>query len=301
MILTNTLINDILLDSDRGTDFLLTDNKAQSRSERLNRFSIADRNVPFLLEKVMKEKRKYGKRIISKCPNCKKEFWTIPSRPVKFCSRKCYINQGHSYQFKKGDIPWNKGTHIYNGGGSKKGCPAWNKGMSSKVKKHCLTCGNEFMAYLCGGKYCSRKCRPPWNKGKRIFKTLEEKRVHKNKIRIEQRRYNLKEKVADRIRTLIRNSISRHNSRDFINYKKLSKTKTLLGCDVRFFKTYLEKQFKIGMSWDNYGNGHNKWNIDHIKPVSKFNLTKLSEQKKAFHFTNCQPMWAIENIKKGNH
>ena len=54
------------------------------------------------------------------------------------------------------------------------------------------------------------------------------------------------------------------------------------------------------MSWNNYGNGHNKWNIDHILPVSKFNLNKISEQKKAFNFKNCQPMWAIDNIKKGN-
>lgn len=53
MILTNPTINGILLGSDRGTDFLLSDNKAQSRSEKLNRFSIADRNVPFLLGDTM--------------------------------------------------------------------------------------------------------------------------------------------------------------------------------------------------------------------------------------------------------
>lgn len=54
------------------------------------------------------------------------------------------------------------------------------------------------------------------------------------------------------------------------------------------------------MTWDNYGNGDNKWNIDHIIPISKFNLSIESEQFKAFHYTNCQPLWHKFNIKKGN-
>lgn len=69
----------------------------------------------------------------------------------------------------------------------------------------------------------------------------------------------------------------------------------LLGCSYEEVRKYLEKQFLEGMSWENYG----KWHIDHIKPLKLFNLSLLEEQKKAFNYTNLQPLWAIDNLKKG--
>ena len=48
------------------------------------------------------------------------------------------------------------------------------------------------------------------------------------------------------------------------------------------------------MSFENYG----KWHVDHIKPCAKFDFTKPEEQVKCFHYTNLQPLWAIDNIKK---
>lgn len=53
------------------------------------------------------------------------------------------------------------------------------------------------------------------------------------------------------------------------------------------------------MSWGNYGKGIGKWNIDHIKPLFRFDLTKESEQRKAFHFTNTRPLWHSENASNG--
>jgi len=50
------------------------------------------------------------------------------------------------------------------------------------------------------------------------------------------------------------------------------------------------------MNWNNYGS----WNIDHIYQCSKFDLTKKENQIKCFHYSNMQPMWKIENIRKGN-
>jgi len=70
----------------------------------------------------------------------------------------------------------------------------------------------------------------------------------------------------------------------------------LLGCNIEFVKKYLESKFDKEMSWDNYG----KWHIDHIKPVASFDLTKLDEQKKCFHYTNIQPLWAKENREKSD-
>lgn len=79
------------------------------------------------------------------------------------------------------------------------------------------------------------------------------------------------------------------------NYKSKSTLK-LLGCSIEQFKQHLESQFKLDMSWSNYG----KWHIDHIRPCAKFDLSKASEQRKCFHYTNLQPLWALENLSKGS-
>jgi hypothetical protein len=79
------------------------------------------------------------------------------------------------------------------------------------------------------------------------------------------------------------------------------KTKTtlnLIGCSWEDLKLYLESKFQIGMSWDNYG--YYGWHIDHIIPVSNFNIENLEELKKCMHYTNLQPLWMLDNLKKGN-
>ena len=78
--------------------------------------------------------------------------------------------------------------------------------------------------------------------------------------------------------------------------EKWGTTSDLLGISIRGLKKYLKNKFKKGMSFENYG----KWHIDHIVPVSKFNLKNKDEQRKAFHYTNLQPLWARENFKKSN-
>jgi hypothetical protein len=72
----------------------------------------------------------------------------------------------------------------------------------------------------------------------------------------------------------------------------------LVGCGLDELKAYIEAQFLPGMTWDNYA--IDTWHIDHIKACSTFDLTKEEEQKKCFNYTNLQPLWAIDNIKKGN-
>jgi len=80
---------------------------------------------------------------------------------------------------------------------------------------------------------------------------------------------------------------------------KSKNTFYLIGCNLKELKHYLKKQFKKGMTWKNHT--INGWHIDHIKPCSSFNLSKPSEQRKCFHYTNLQPLWAKENYKKGNN
>ncbi len=54
------------------------------------------------------------------------------------------------------------------------------------------------------------------------------------------------------------------------------------------------------MNWGNHGNGNEKWNVDHIKPLVAFNLHDLKEQELAFHYTNLRPLVKEENIKKSD-
>ncbi len=75
---------------------------------------------------------------------------------------------------------------------------------------------------------------------------------------------------------------------------KAKKTIKLLDCTIPELKKYLEKQFKKGMTWNNYG----KWHVDHIRPCCKFDLSKPEEQLKCFNYTNLQPLWAEENLRK---
>jgi len=80
------------------------------------------------------------------------------------------------------------------------------------------------------------------------------------------------------------------------NIKKQNKTFDIIGCTSEFLKEYLEKQFKDGMTWDNYGK--NGWHVDHIIPLSSGKNEE--EVYKLCNYTNLQPLWAEENLSKGN-
>lgn len=81
-------------------------------------------------------------------------------------------------------------------------------------------------------------------------------------------------------------------------WNKTSKFNEYIGCSLEDLKIHLETQFKKGMTWDNWGHGADKWNIDHIIPISsannEFEIYKLS------HYTNLQPLWHKENRQKWN-
>lgn len=70
----------------------------------------------------------------------------------------------------------------------------------------------------------------------------------------------------------------------------------LLGCSVGDFKKHIEAQWSEKMNWDNHGT---YWHIDHIRPLVSFDMTITEEQFKAFHFSNTQPLIALDNLRKG--
>jgi hypothetical protein len=78
------------------------------------------------------------------------------------------------------------------------------------------------------------------------------------------------------------------------NITKKNKTFEIVGCTPLELKNHLEKQFTLGMSWDNQG----KWHIDHIIPLSS--AKNEDDVYKLCHYNNLQPLWAIDNMKKGS-
>lgn len=82
-------------------------------------------------------------------------------------------------------------------------------------------------------------------------------------------------------------------------------TKDLVGCSPAFLRDHIRSLWLPGMSWENYGayrvGGPMTWHIDHIIPCAAFDLSKSEEQRKCFHYTNLQPLWAIDNISKGDN
>jgi hypothetical protein len=72
----------------------------------------------------------------------------------------------------------------------------------------------------------------------------------------------------------------------------------LLGCDFETLKAHIEKQFKPGMTWDNYGT--EGWQVDHIKPCAAFDMTNPQQVAECFNYKNMQPLWRWENQEKSD-
>lgn len=107
------------------------------------------------------------------------------------------------------------------------------------------------------------------------------------------RRQKYKGNILFRLSLNVRN---RMNS--FLKTKKIKKngkTFDIVGCEPEFLREYLEKQFIDGMSWEN----RNTWHIDHIKPLSS--AKNEEELYELCHYTNLQPLWVKDNLKKGGN
>lgn len=133
------------------------------------------------------------------------------------------------------------------------------------------------------------------NKQKILDRHKKYRQENKDKIREINKVYqNRKEKedlnflLARRLRTRMRLAIKDGS-------KKGSAIKDL-GCSLDFFKEYIEKQFKPGMTWENWT--YSGWHLDHIKPLCSFDLTDRQQFLEAVNYKNLQPLWARENIIK---
>lgn len=114
--------------------------------------------------------------------------------------------------------------------------------------------------------------------------------------RMKRDRLNLKKKLKNdpalKLVYRLRNRIS------FAIKNKKKNTLDLLGCTPEYAYNYLVAKFTPDMTEEAFMNGD--IHIDHIKPVSSFDLTNEDELQKCFHYTNIQPLWAKDNFSKGN-
>src|SRR5438552_5765959 len=81
---------------------------------------------------------------------------------------------------------------------------------------------------------------------------------------------------------------------------KQSSTTALLGCDKNTALQFIEAQFQPGMTWNNRGRRPGCWVIDHRIPIAAHDLSTLEGRTAAFHYTNLQPLWFEENLKKSS-
>lgn len=146
------------------------------------------------------------------------------------------------------------------------------------------------------------------NREHNLMKMREYHKTHKTERRsyVEKRRLEIREydkkyyhnrklepeyKLRRALRSRLSKAIKGHG-------EKSTKTLLLIGCTIPELKLHLEQRFKQGMSWDNYG--LHGWHIDHIIPCASFDLSDPEQQRACFNFSNLQPLWASENLEKGD-
>jgi len=134
---------------------------------------------------------------------------------------------------------------------------------------------------------------------KNKIKRLEYLKNNKNKITKKQNEYVKTRRLHDlsfKILLITRSRLrAALKSQNVIKYKK---TLDLLGCSKEEYIKHIESQFKDGMTWDNHGVF--TWHIDHIKPMAAFDLNDPEQLKECCHYTNMQPLWAFDNLSKGD-
>ena len=140
--------------------------------------------------------------------------------------------------------------------------------------------------------YHKQRCKDWYDKN--IDHVTQYKKTHKDKKAGERFYIRYKEDLLFRIKVQLRNRL---RSAITGNYKSGSAVGDL-GCPIESFKAYIESLFQEGMTWNNWGTYG--WHLDHISPLSSFDLTDREQFLKACHYTNLRPLWCEDNLRKGN-
>lgn len=180
---------------------------------------------------------------------------------------------------------------------SKCGSEKETTGFYTRVTRICKECAKEYAKeYKKTEKAQQYKReyskRPEVRKKVREYTKEYEKRESYKEKRREYRRKKYREDVQYKLKRVLRRRFHKALKKGY----KHGSVVDSLGCTTLELKNYLQNKFKDGMSWENHG----EWHIDHIRPLSGFDLTDREQFLKACHYTNLQPLWAKENIMKSN-
>lgn len=142
----------------------------------------------------------------------------------------------------------------------------------------------------------SREAASKWRSANKI-KVAEYARNRRQKAEMKERRNSARREKhkSDALFLLECRCRSRtHYAFRAFGYSKTSKTAELLGADWITVSSHIESQFIEGMTWEN----RSLWHIDHIKPIAS--ATDRDHLHQLCHYTNLQPLWIEENMKKSS-
>ena len=165
------------------------------------------------------------------------------------------------------------------------------KTLSASVK--CLV--GKMVRYSCVENNLSIAWRPFKTKRKRITRKQSKEYL---KMRYERWKKDTNKKIKWQCRNRIKQALKAKGLHQPCRQRGWKRTIDLVGCTMPELKAHIERQFKPGMGWHN--NTQHGWHIDHIVPISLFDLSDPIQLRKATHYSNLQPMWAADNLKKGN-
>jgi hypothetical protein len=227
---------------------------------------------------ILKNNRRYFRVF---CPTCGKDKGykrkESAKRPCYSCNGKKANKASLLVRVREKNICSHKGCNLLEDlrGMCREHYERYRRPPKSRLYK-CEICNKSMQAKSAKKKYCSKACNSSaWRSRHPSYL--------KNRLK-----NNINAKIASNLRTRIGNAIK--------GKVKVGSAVKDLGCTLDELKIYLEGKFQDGMNWKNYGN----WHIDHIKPLSLFNLSDPIELKQACHYSNLQPMWASDNLRKSN-
>lgn len=181
--------------------------------------------------------------------------------------------------------------------------PKHVKGAIEEIRRRILKRDGQFICYECKEVMTVSNKRPNINLCKECYKEKSKtwKRPDKeraNKIARDRMKTRRETDPQYKLQTTIRRQIG-DAIRNYCKAGYQSRTGKIkyLGCTIPELKTFLESKFDKRMTWQNHGK---YWHIDHIKPVSLFNLLDESQMIEAFNYQNLQPLRAKDNLIKGN-
>jgi hypothetical protein len=235
---------------------------------------------------------KYG--VESFCKECRKAYYRNNTEKYKEHQKKYYKkNKEKYYQYSKNWLEnnrekankqrreWYKNNIEHCREHSKERSKRYHINNPKKTKEYQRQYDKQY--YINNREKIKERRRRYIKNNPEIVKEQWRKRREKRKLNIV---LHLSDRMRNQILRSLRGNKNGNHWEDLVDYT------------LKDLMIHLESLFKDGMSWDNYG----KWHIDHIKPVDSFNFTsyKDKEFKKCYALKNLQPLWAFDNISKGN-